>query len=71
MDMIICRDGNARCGNLLVYLEDKDIRINNMSLNETDNIHVEHRSKDKVINNYGKTTKNALHQFQCIYSEWA
>jgi len=57
MNILICGDMNARCGNILDYLEDEDkyIQINNMSMNESEN----------VFNNYS----NALHQFQCIYSE--
>ena len=44
MDMLIC-------GNFLDYIEDEDkyIQINNMSMNETDNFHVERRLKVKVI----------------------
>jgi len=44
------------CGYLPDYLEDEDkyVHINNTCMNETDNVHVERRSKGKVINNYGK-----------------
>ena len=65
---------NARRVNLLDYLEDEDkyIQINNMSIIEKENFHVERRSKDKVVNNYGKDqTGNTLRQFLCTYSEWA
>ena len=46
MDILIYGDMNARCGNLLDYLEieDKYIQINNMSTNEPYNLHVERQS---------------------------
>jgi len=54
MDILICGDMNARCGNFLDYIEDEDIQINNMSINETDHFHVERRLIDKGVNNYSK-----------------
>ena len=53
MDILICGEVNARCGNLLDYIEDTNVQITYMSMNETDNVHIERRSKDKVVNNYG------------------
>jgi len=65
MDILICGDMNARCGYLLDYLEDEDkyIKINNMSMNEPDNVHVERRSKDKVVSNYGKQLESLCTNF--------
>ena len=56
MNILICGDMNERCGNLLDYIENEEnyIQLDNMSMNETDNLHVERRCKDKVVNNYGK-----------------
>ena len=39
MDILICGDMNGRCSN---------------HLDETDHFHVERKSKEKVVNNYGK-----------------
>ena len=52
MDILTCCDMNAQSDNLLNYHEDEDkcIQIDNMSLNETDNFHLELRSIVMVNN---------------------
>ena len=72
MDILIYGDMNALCSNILDYLEDEDkyIKINNMSMNEPDNVHVERRSKDKVANNYGKELVTLCTNFNVHILNW-